>query len=196
LDFAKLPAKDVSDLEKCIEIKILFPDHCQPISCLPVNVLIINHTDSLASFFDDEYLWGYYNLSFKLAGVDANYIIHKKDRDFLKNIPAYKTLFPGDTLLLNYTLDFGHCGLSAFHPIGQGKPLRTLQAVYKLDKETLESARLQGEIKYKQIFSPDADSNGRHRKGKLTIIDSLKSPVEINRTFPLSRLESKEYNFD
>ena len=59
----------------------------------------------------------------------------------------------------------------------------TIKAVYKLEPEVLRSAELQGFIKYKEVYIPD----------KWIIIDSLKVAVEINRTFPVSKLESKEY---
>ena len=50
--------------EKEIEIQILFPKKSVPNHCLIINVLSINHTDSVASFFEDWNSWGYFNIGF------------------------------------------------------------------------------------------------------------------------------------
>ena len=64
-------------------------------------------------------------------------------------------------------------------------------AIYQLHKETLESAELKGEIKYKEIYT--GSGNDRRHGNGFIIVDSLKNPVEANRTFPLSKLESRRY---
>ena len=86
---------------------------------------------------------------------------------------------------LKFSLDFGHCSASQFNGYihKAANTSNSVKAIYKLNPATLESADLEGFIKYKQVYIPD----------KLIILDSLKTPVEINRTFPVLKLESKEY---
>lgn len=161
-------------------------------TCLNVNVLIINHTDTVASFFEDWNSWGYFNLSFQVTTIDTTYDVYKKSRDWPKNFPSFKTLFSGDTMSLTYALDYGSCNSSQFagtiSRISE-QPIK-IKAVYQLPKETLEDADLKGEIKYKSIWK---NSGNSRYSGSWIIVDSLKNPVEVNRTFPLSKLESKEY---
>jgi hypothetical protein len=173
---------------KNLEIELSFPNsqtQGQRNPCLKVNVLIINHTDTVASFFEDWNSWGYFNINFQIKSGDSTYTIYKRVRAWDKNFPSYETLFPGDTMELKFFLDYGHCSTSPFNGYISITPngRNTIKAIYKLDAAALKNADLEGYIKYKQVYIPD----------KLITIDSLKTPVEINRTFPISKLESKEY---
>ena len=97
---------------------------------------------------------------------------------------------------LVYELDHGDCNTSSFEKV-RSKPStrpQTIKVIYQLSKEVLESADLEGEIKYKRFWKENG-SRVRGNTGDWVIIDSLKTPVEINRTFPLSKLESIEFKF-
>lgn len=155
-------------------------------SCLDARILIINYTDTVASFFEDWNLWGWFNINFKIKTIDTTYTVYKRTRDWTRNFPSYKTLFPGDTLELEYLLSDGACESTQFDkfPFKSKIELISFQVFYKLEKETLESAELTGDVKYRWRYIPN------HVK---VIIDSLKTPVEINRTFPTIQLQSKEY---
>lgn len=194
LDIDKLRERPLIESEKNIEVQIIFPDRQtkpEPNTCLNVKVLIINHTDTIASFFEDWNSWGYFNLSFQVATIDTTFILYKKSRNWPKNFPSFKTLFPGDTLLLAYSLDYEYCDDSQFEgTISKATTRPTkIKAIYQLPKEALTHADLKGTIKYKRVYN-----KGTNRyNGSWVIVDSLMNPVEINRTFPLSKLESREY---
>jgi hypothetical protein len=165
-----------------LEFKIVYVrPNSRNSSCLNTKILIKNNTDTAASFFEDWNMWGWFNIRLEIKTADTTYILEKKDRDWDKNFPSYETLFPGDSLELKYLLSFGTCDSSQFNNILY-KPT-SIRAIYRLGKEVLESAELKGEIKYKYHYIPD----------HLIIIDSLKNPVEINRTFPTTEFRSKEY---
>lgn len=155
-------------------------------SCLNTKISIVNNTDTAASFFEDWNLWGWYNIYFRIKTDDAVYILYKKGRDFDKNYPSYKTLFPGDSFELRLLLSNGQCDSTQFEYNSIKFPIKpvSIKAYYKLDKDLLESAELKGEIKYKYNYIPD----------RWIIIDSLKNPVEINKTFPTIELQSQEYH--
>jgi len=184
---ASVPSKKMA-AEKNLELQIFFPENQKRIqlnSCLNVNVLIINHTDTVTSFFEDWNSWGYFNISFQIRSGDTTYTVYKKDRDWDKNFPSFKTLFPGDTMQMKFSLNINDCDSSPFNgkiQVNSKRP-ETIKAAYKLNREVLRSADLQGFIMYKEVYIPD----------KWIVIDSLKAPVEINRTFPVSKLESNEY---
>jgi len=189
-----LQDKPIAKVEKNIDIQIVFPDQESTLStspCYEVRVLIINHTDTVASFFEDWNSWGYFNISFQVTALNTTYVVSKKARDWDKNFPSYKTLFPGDTLSVKYSFDYGGCVSSSFNAtIPQPRTTRIkIQAVYQLKKEVLDDAKLRGTVKYKQIYKPGTT----RRNASFVIVDSLKTAVEINRTFPLVKLESRVY---
>ncbi|MEQ1676796.1 MAG: hypothetical protein ABL876_08850 [Chitinophagaceae bacterium] len=147
----------------------------------------------MASFFDDWNSWGYYNIHFEVKTSDSTYFIYKKKKDWPRNYPSFSTLFPGDSLSLSFTLSCGHCADSPFSGMidrTTDHPIR-IKALYQQSKDALIYANLTGDIKYKKIYKRSEDF--RQRKGSWITVDSLKTAVEVNRTFPLSRLESKEY---
>ena len=192
---AKPSSNRTKPSEKNIEIQIVFPDkqmQSESSSCLNLRVLIINHTDTVASFFEDWNSWGYFNLSFQVTTTNLTYTLHKRDRDWPKNFPSFKTLFPGDTISFTYSLEYDYCTSSQF----AGTISRTnnqatkIKVVYQLLKTTLDHANLTGDIKYKTIYKRSGNSR---RGGSSIIVDSLKNAVEVNRTFPLSKMESIEY---
>ncbi len=84
LIYNRSPAKPITIPEKNLEVQIIFPDkgkRLQPSPCLNINVLIINHTDTVASFFEDWNLWGDFNIYLQIRTNDTIYILYKKNRD-------------------------------------------------------------------------------------------------------------------
>jgi hypothetical protein len=187
------PALQVNKPGKNIDIEILITkdekgERSKP--CLSGQVLLINHTDTAASFFEDWNSWGYYNLRFKVTTGDSSYFIFKKDRDWPKNVPTFKTLFPGDSMSLSFSIAYDYCPDAKFSKPANVVfvPTTTICAVYQQSEEALKDAGLKGEVKYKKVYK----ATGNRRDGNSWIvIDSLKRPVEINRTFTLTKLESK-----
>jgi hypothetical protein len=184
--------------EKIVELQILFPNGKMETTsgCLKVQVLFINHTDTVTSFFEDWNSFGYFNIHFELKTANKSFFLEKGVKQWDKNFPSYKALFPGDTMVLTYSLNHDLCYLSEFSGI---IPLpsagsSTIRAIYQLSRETLEEAHLQGEIKYKSIYKRLGTRN--RGEGERIIVDSLKYPVEINRTFPLTELQSKTYELE
>src|SRR5690349_14953516 len=71
-------------------------------SSLLARIVINNNSDTLVSFYEDWNLWGYYNISFEIRTTCGTYTIQKIEKmAWDKNYPSYKTIFPGDSLILN-----------------------------------------------------------------------------------------------
>lgn len=177
--------------EKNIEIQIAsIQRNLKNKACLDTKVLILNNTDTIASFFDDWNSWGWYNINFKIKSIDTTYYLNKKDRDWPKNYPSYKTLFPGDTMKLDYLLSYDSCFSAEFDnllSIRLNNPV-SIQVFYRLNKN-----RLSGSTLLDSLIGHHFIYTRINKKGQSVIIDSLKPPIHAIRTFPTTQLESKEY---
>jgi len=140
------------------------------INACNIKTVIINRTDTIVRFYEDWNLWGYFNIIFEITTPDSVYIIYKKVRGWTKNFPSYKTLYPGDSMVLDYFRD-RNCyweDLPAF--TGKNYECAKIKATYKLDEETHKSVRL-------NWFNQD----------------SIKA-IKTFQSFPLSKIISKEYD--
>lgn len=189
--------------EKRIEIKLIIPDKTRQVEstpCLNMKVLLINHTDTAVSFFEDWNSWGYFNLYFEINAKDTTYLITKKDRYWDKNFPSFKTLFPGDSLELAFSGHGLDCSFSQYSgPINTIlSPGNSIRAIYKLDEGTLLDAKQSGFVdssamvrykykKVKNLYRRSKDMND------WIVVDSLEKPVPLFQTFPLDKIESAEY---
>ena len=159
-------------------------------SCFDASVLIINNTDTVASFFEDWNMWGWFNIRFKIKTRDSVFFIYKEDRDWTKNFPSCKTLFPGDTMELKYTLRSGAGGYTPFErlSINHYNELISLQAFYKFDK-----LNFQGALDPDSLLGYHYLYTRIYKRGHSIIIDSLKHPIQVIRTFTTTPLQSNEY---
>jgi hypothetical protein len=196
-------ARNKKMVEKNIEIQLVIPDKSKQIAsapCLDIQLLIINHTDTVASFFEDWNSWGYFNIYFEVKVDDSIYRINKRQRDWPKNFPSFKVLFPGDTLKLSFDKKLPYCDFYQFSNLIQpsNNSNTSIRAIYQLDSLTLfdahdlsyfDSSKM---IKYKYKWIPKHASS-RKGDGEWKIVDSLFNPVPLMQTFVLSRMQSIEY---
>lgn len=190
--------------EKRIEIKLIIPDKTKQIKstpCLNLKVLFINHTDTAASFFEDWNSWGYFNIGFEIKSGNTTYLLTKKDREWPKNFPSFKTLFPGDSMEFSFSPAMADCSFSQYSGLKNIilNPGNSIKATYQLNEATLNDAKRIGlvdsttMIKYKYKKINNVFSRSRDMKDWI-IVDSLANPVPLFQTFPLGKLESTEYN--
>lgn len=186
-----------------IEIKLDIPQRAKQVEsnpCLNINVLFINHTDTAVSFFEDWNSWGYYNLSFEIRSGNTSFLITKKERDWPKNFPSFKTLFPGDSLELRFDNFSSECSFYQYSGLINAvlNPGSSIKAIYQLPEGALLDAKRNGfldsteMVKYKYKKVKNLSSYTTDFKDWV-VIDSLEKPVLIFQTFPLSKLESAEY---
>ena len=195
---------------KNIELHLRFPSGMNGntegtgLTTLQAKVIIKNNTDTVASFYEDWNAWGYFNLSFQVrsrSGIDT---LTKRIVDFNRNFPSYKVLFPGDSMVLTYNLpyQFHNSKFQSLLPKNM-KELLSIKAIYQLDSSLHANSPIGGDsikYKYKLAKEPSAGSSiyGKRlgkRNTRRQIVDSLLSPVETKRTFPLVKIESDEYKF-
>jgi hypothetical protein len=190
--------------EKRIVIKLIIPEKAKQVEstpCLNLKVLFINHTDTAVSFFEDWNSWGYFNIGFEIKSGDTTYLLTKKDRDWPKNFPSFKTLFPGDSMEFNFSHPMPDCSFSQYSGLINTilNPGNSIRAIYQLDEAVLNDVKRTGFVdsttmiryKYKKInnlFSRSRDSKD------WIIVDSLEKPVPLFQTFPLGKFESTEYS--
>jgi hypothetical protein len=189
---------------KKIEVKLSFPYRGQTfIAChdlsLFARVVIVNHTDTVASFYEDWNMWGYFNIAFEIRtdkGVDT---ILKRGRNWPKNFPSFVSLFPNDSLVLSYNLLNSDCQQSVFTgSVPSPKHgLKGIKAIYQLDSSLHALANVDNEIKHKyhEPKLPLRREVSRGQRKQQLIVDSLKTPIEAKRTFPMVKLASEEYRF-
>lgn len=198
--------------EKNLDIQIILPnreiqERNDP--CFAVKILFINNTDTINSFFEDWNLWGWDNLYFEVKQRDSIFHIYKKFKgDFAKNFPSFRVLFPGDTMSFSYPLH--ECEFSQYaEPENHVRarmgnlityPGNTISVCYNLDPLALKDVFRSGIgpwpdsttlVKYKYNYA-DLDGSGKHNEKNRVIVDSVKNPVLLYQTFPLS-LQSKEF---
>ncbi len=196
-------AETFSSTTKNIEIQLVIPDEAKQIEsthCLNLKVLIINHTDTIASFFEDWNSWGYFNISLEVKSKDSIYRLYKNDRDWPKNFPSFKSLFPGDTLTLNFMQEINGCPFPQLSDLVNANlsPSDSIKVIYHLKQATLEDAKRIGwadptfliKYKYKKVKNI---SRRTRDPNDWIIIDSIDKGVPIYQTFPLARLESNYY---
>ncbi len=189
---------DTGEVEMSLFFPHLFEKHggCLD-SSFYVKVLIVNKTDTAVSLFEEWNMWGYFNMSFKISTTDSSYFLYKKGREWDKNYPSTKTLFPGDSIIFNYNLKELHCEHSQFYNTipEPGTELKSIQAFYLTKTDINSDVVLKSfdrMIKYKYKY-PDVIPVNRRREVKPFIVDSLKHEVSLIQTILLCELSSKEY---
>lgn len=196
-------SKPLSVPEKRIEVKLIIPDKAKQIAstpCLNLKVLFINHTDTAVSFFEDWNGYGYFNTCLEIKSGDTAYLITKKDRDWSKNFPSFKILFPGDSMELTFSNLASQCSFSQYSGGINAvlNPGSSIRAIYQLHEGTLLSAKRSGFVdsttmvkyKYKKVKNLSLRSKDIN---DWIVVDSLEKPVPLFQTFPLVKLESAEY---
>ena len=141
------------------------------------SVIIKNNTDSIASFYEDWNMWGYYNLYFKInLKEDTIYFTKKQKEGWDKNFPSYYALNPGDSMIIDYTKDCS-CKWSEFRclPAGNYESVK-IKAIYELQKGLHEL----------QNFLPHLCINRSDNR----------TTTEIYKSFPSSKIESKEFSVE
>ena len=121
-----------------------------------VSVILRNNSDSVVRFYETANSWGYGNYTFIIRTNDTTYYLTKAGSNFFKNIPAYHTLFPKETLILNFNIKDAKCDfrctetgqlkrtiLRGSGDGWQGLPSRpvtdaTIQAMYKLSNGDID----------------------------------------------------------
>lgn len=197
--------------EKRVELLLSFPysggkpvDKEQDFSFY-AKVVIKNNTDAIASFYEDWNMWGYFNIAFQVRSTRGIDTLYKKMRNWDKNFPSYEALFPGDSMVMYFHLrdtKYESSPFEGYLPMPE-KGLLGIKAIYKLDSALHADTEPFGDsIKYRYkreeeplVLRKDV-SFGRRRSGRgPIIIDSLQTPIEAKKTFPLVKFESPEVRF-
>lgn len=198
--------------DKRVELSLSFPyrdgkqvDKDQDFSFY-AKVVIKNNTDTVASFYEDWNMWGYFNITFQIHSTKGIDTLHKKMRDWDKNFPSYQTLFPGDSMVLFFQLRdtrYQNSPFKGYLP-EQGQGLLGIKAIYQLQNPAMhaEISLRPDSIQYRYkkeeeplVFRKVTWGRRRGYRKEPVIIDSLSIPIEAKRTFPLVKLESQEVRF-
>lgn len=121
-----------------------------------VSVILRNNSDSAVRFYETTNSWGYQNYTFIIKTKDTTYQLTKAGGGFFKNVPFYHTIFPRETLVLNFNLKDTKCDL-LLNETGQlkrkilrggedgwqglpDKPIvdATIQVIYKLSNDHID----------------------------------------------------------
>jgi len=146
-------------------------------SAFDIRLIIKNNTDTLASFYEDWNLWGFYNISFELRSRDTTLLLPRGGGCWGKNFPSSTMLFPGDSIIFSYkltTCDRHSCDCFLDLP---KKSLEDVQirAIYELQNEN-HLSQIEGVIKYGEIMLLMGSSHPKKFQ-KLSLSQKIKSYV-------------------
>ncbi len=69
-----------------------------------VYVIIRNNSDSIHRFYEDRFVYGYYNISFEIKYKDSIYSVTRAPKTWWRNLPSYYTVQPNESLVFPYML--------------------------------------------------------------------------------------------